>query len=195
LAHGDTVPLQRAVIHNATAPDRAVAPTPHQGLVVGYIGSPRRYKDVETLFAVARALSPEISVVVVGATEDDAAMAAHAQSMGVRVLNAVPYAEVPALLAGLDVAILPLGQDLYSRELASPLKLWDYLAAGLRVVAADTPAIRRFPGEAITTYRPGSVQSMAEAIQTALERPRPTPLVRTWDDRAAEIEDFLEALA
>jgi len=194
LAHGESVP-RACVIHNATSPDRVVSPTPHDGYVVGYVGSPRRYKDVETVLCAAKILRTELRFRVIGATQEDAGDLDVRGSSDVEIAPVVPYPQVPAVLSGLDVAVLPLGTDLYSRELASPLKLWDYLAAGLRVVAADTPAVRRICDDKIRYYQPGDAESLVSAIRASLSSDRPASRLRTWDDRAAEVEAFLESLA
>ena len=183
------------VVHNGTSADRVIEPAPHEGCVVGYVGSPRRYKDVETVLRAAQILRAELRFRVIGATQEDAGDLDVRGSSDVEIAAAVPYPQVPAVLSGLDVAVLPLGTDLYSRELASPLKLWDYLAAGLRVVAADTPAIRRICGDHAAYYQPGEAASLVSAIRQALSSERPASRLRTWDDRAAEVEAFLESLA
>ena len=193
-AHGEAVP-RACVIHNGTSADRVVDPTPHEGCVVGYVGSPRRYKDVETVLRAAEVLGAEVRFRVIGATQEDAGDLDVRGSSNVEIASAVPYPQVPAVLSGLDVAVLPLGTDLYSRELASPLKLWDYLAAGLRVVAADTPAVRRICGDRGAYYQPGDADSLVAAIRKALDSARPASRLRTWDDRAAEVEAFLGSLA
>ena len=191
--HGALVP-PACVVHNGTSPDRQIEPVPHDGVVVGYLGSPRRYKDLDTVLAAAGELNGALQFRVIGAPADDAAGLNVQGTAHVEVADAVPYPEVAPLLAGLDVAVLPLGTDLYSRELASPLKLWDYLAAGLRVVAADTPSVRRICGEDVEYYQPGDASSLISALQRALLTDRPAPRLRTWADRAAEIETFLESV-
>jgi hypothetical protein len=50
----------------------------------------------------------------------------------------LPYAELPALLKGLDVCLLPYVED-ERAFYRSPLKLYEYLAAGRPVVATRHP--------------------------------------------------------
>jgi len=48
-----------------------------------------------------------------------------------------PHAEIPGLLPAFDVAVVPA-----INPYASPLKLFEYMAAGLAVVAPDQPNLR-----------------------------------------------------
>jgi glycosyltransferase involved in cell wall biosynthesis len=100
---------------------------------------------------------------------------------------------VPEQLAGMDVLVLSLSDDLYGRQLASPLKLWDYLATGLPVVAPDLPSVRVITDSAVL-YRPGDASSLARAIERAAGSGPQAPRLRSWDDRAAELEALLQEL-
>jgi glycosyltransferase involved in cell wall biosynthesis len=60
----------------------------------------------------------------------------------VHFLGRKPYSALPSYCAGIDVAILPF--VINELTLASnPLKLREYLAAGLPVVTSDIPEVRR----------------------------------------------------
>ena len=49
---------------------------------------------------------------------------------------------LPAYLAAMDVGLIPFKQDHVTYH-ADPIKAYEYLAAGLPVVATDMPALRR----------------------------------------------------
>lgn len=190
------LPVARRVIHNATDPARAATGrAPGRG-VAGYVGSFRAYKDVHLLVEAARLLAPGLSVRLLGGDPqagDFAALRARAGDR-VEILPGVPYLDVPGVLAALDVLILALGDDLYGSRLASPLKLWDYLAAGRPIVAPDLPSIRAICGDAFFPWRPGDAASLARAVEAAMAAGPVARRVRTWDDRASEIEEFLSSL-
>lgn len=176
-----TVPPAR-VIWNATRADRAVRGAGGNG--VGVVGSAREYKGVAQVLAAA---GP--GVTLVGASE---------ALPGVQTRPAVPYSDVPGLLAGFDALLLPLAPNLFGRELANPLKLWDYLATDRPVVAPDLPTIREVadalcPG-ALDLYDPADLETVRPAVGRALARGRREPVLRTWDQRAEEIERFLGEL-
>lgn len=194
--HGDRLPRLRCAIHNGTDPSRHRAPVPHDGVVAGYVGSLRAYKNIHVLLEAAALLPAGFRLRLVGGAAGEPEFErAHAQA-GPRasVSPAVPYALVPEVLAGLDVLVLSLADDLYGRRLASPLKLWDYLATGLPVVAPDLPSVRAICGERFVAYVPGDAASVARAIARAATLGRGPATLRTWDDRAAELEAFLGEL-
>jgi hypothetical protein len=104
---------------------------------------------------------------------------------------AVPPHAVPAHLARAGVLLLSLADDLFGRALTSPLKLWDYLAVGAPIVAPDLPTVRAIAPEA-HLYGVGDPEDLARAVTRALASLPPTPRLRTWETRAAEVESVLE---
>ena len=60
----------------------------------------------------------------------------------VTLLGARPYTDLPAYLAAMDVALIPFKQDRVTYH-ADPIKAYEYLAAGVPVVATEMPALRR----------------------------------------------------
>lgn len=182
-----TLPRHRRVIHNATRADRVLRRDPAPSPLVGYTGSPRDYKGLDTVFASLPSWPAALEMV--GGAPPDAPSA-------VSVVPAVPYGALPARLARYHALLLPLQDNLFGRHLTSPLKLWDYLATGIPIVAADLPTTREIGGDTLHYYRPGDPASLAEAVARALAAGASPARLRTWDDRAAEIEAFLgEALA
>src|SRR5918996_1113350 len=62
------------------------------------------------------------------------------EAAGARVTGALPHRDVPAQLAGADIGLAPYAHD--APDYFSPLKLFEYLAAGLATVAGDLPGVR-----------------------------------------------------
>lgn len=172
-------------IPNATRADRARPPRPGPVPTVGYTGSPRSWKGLADVFASLPGWPAGVRLELVGGAPEGPVPA------GVIVSPAVGYAALPERLAGFSALLLPLADNLYGRALANPLKLWDYLATGLPIVAADLPTVREVAGDRPFYFRPGDPTSLAEAVGRALAAGRSPPLLRTWDQRAAEIEAFL----
>jgi glycosyltransferase involved in cell wall biosynthesis len=193
------LPPYRTVIHNATRADRAVARVgaggprgpadPHAPEpLVGWTGSARAYKGVATVLASLPRWPEGVSLELVGDTLPDAPSAAAAR---LRARGPVPYGELPAHLARYHALLLPLDDGLFGRALTSPLKLWDYLATGIPIVAADLPTVREIAGDRPFYWTPGDPDSLAGAVGRALAAGASPPLLRTWDDRAADVEAFL----
>ncbi len=186
-----TLPSRRVVIHNATRADRALlstggAPAPAASPVVGYTGSPRAYKGLATVLASLPSWPAGARLELVGGAPEGAVLPPN-----VTALPPVAYGALPAHLARYHALLLPLDDNLFGRALTSPLKLWDYLATGIPIVAADLPTTREIGGDTLHYYPPGDPSGLAAAVARALVAPRPAPRLRTWDDRAAEIERFL----
>lgn len=121
---------------------RADLGVPPGGPVLGFVGY---YRDWHRLDLVIRALSrPELAtarLVLVGDGPAGPDLERSAREAGVaeRVVLAGrrPHAAIPALLAAFDVALVPA-----INPYASPLKLHEYMAASLPVVAVDQPNLR-----------------------------------------------------
>jgi glycosyltransferase involved in cell wall biosynthesis len=140
---------------------------------------------------------------------DVARLAARARQVGVidRVdfRGYVPYAEVRHELEQAAVAVLPLPDEPVARYFTSPLKLFDYMAAGVPIVASDLPALREVlvDGENALLVRPDDPAALADGIERLLadpalarrlaDRARRDARAYTWEARAAQLIDFLLA--
>lgn len=178
------LPAIRRVIHNATRWDRVIDAEPVHPPVIAYAGSARAYKGVAALVDAMRAM-PEVTLELIGDAPEGPL------PPNVRAVSTVPYAELPARLARCRALVLPLEDNSFGRQFTSPLKLWDYLATGIPIVAADLPTVREIAGDLPFYYAPGSASGLRAAVVAAIASgPRPRR-VRTWDDRAAEVEGVL----
>ncbi len=103
-------------------------PTPR----IGYIGAIHPdWVDVELILALAQA-TPQWSWVIIGPKirwELPKNLPSNLHFLGAR-----PYSALPNYLKGLDVCVIPFRDNPISRG-ASPLKLYEYLAAGKAVVS------------------------------------------------------------
>ncbi|WP_394278585.1 glycosyltransferase [Microbacterium sp.] len=115
----------------------------------------------------------------------------------VDVLGALPYAKVPDLLHRARVGLLPLSDD-PSNAGRSPMKLHEYLAAGLTVVARETPGIRDDREAGVFTY---SSDAAADAALTdALTHASPNNAGRRmaerhgWTEKTRELAGFIGGL-
>jgi hypothetical protein len=119
-------------------PDLAAVPRPRLG-VLGLIG---QKLDFDLLQAVAEA-RPQWSLVFVGrvsAAGADGGWPRLAARPNVYFLGEVAAARVPEYVCGLDVGLMPYvhtGHIPYS----DPLRLYDYLAAGIPVASIDLPSL------------------------------------------------------
>ncbi len=180
----DDLPPCRRIIHNATRLDRAIQRHPASFPLVGYTGSPRPFKGLDTVFASLPLWPARAALEMVGGAPEDV-------PAGVNVIPPVAYGALPEWLARYHALLLPLDDNLFGRALTSPLKLWDYLATGIPIIAADLPTVREIGGDSLHYYTPRSPRSLADAVAEALAAGASPRRVRTWDHRATEIERFL----
>lgn len=184
--------------HNATHPSRIRAPHA-EGRGVGYVGSVRAYKGLDTLALAARELSAPVTLI--GArSEEEASPLVDLSGGRLQVRPPVPHVHVPDELSRFRALVLPLSQGLFGQKLTSPLKLWDYLASGVPFAGADLPTLADAAPGAYLPYTPDQPESLRAALERllaedALRRQLSTRArVRTWASRAAEVESFVAGL-
>ena len=134
-------------------------------------------------------------------------MARHATSLaaaGAEMLGAVPHEQVPRLLGEADIGLAPYSPD--APAYFSPLKLFEYLAAGLAIVAADIPGVRDVTGsEAAVLIPPGDAPALAREVavlaadHAARERlgsaARALAAEHTWQRRGQRIIEAVRELS
>lgn len=170
-----------------------------------YVGQLYPWKGVDLIL---RALVhvPRAELIIVGGLPDDCQQTrlkdlAKQLGIGERVCFCGPrsYEQVPGLLATAGVALLPLAEGLVARCFTSPLKLFDYLAAGLPIVASDFPSVREVlrDGHNALLVPPNDPTAMGAAVNRLLDQPelaarlgsqaRRDAANHTWDRRAERI--------
>ena len=115
----------------------------------------------------------------------------------VEVLGAVPYDELPRLLAQARVGLLPFSDDPLNRG-RSPMKLYEYLASGLAVVSRETAVIH--PDAATGVYTYDDAAGAAEALLDAMRHPSPNTAgaararEESWTAKCGILLDFVASL-
>jgi len=84
--------------------------------------------------------------------------------------GAVPFLDVPRVLADLDIAVYTMAPE---TAFGSSTKVFEYMAAGLPIVAADTPGVRQAlgDGERGLLYPLGDGDALARQIVRLIEEP------------------------
>ena len=187
-------------------------------IVVGFVGTSRPWHDLETwIVAMARLTSRVVAMpnpygagqvqyhlLLVGeiSAAVRAAIAAHGLIDSTTIVNPVPNSEIPNWLAAMDVAVSPHPPlpDFYF----SPLKLFEYLACGKAVVAADVPPIAQIvtDGRHGLLYAPGDAADLASRIDLLARDPalraslgfqgaKQVLLHHTWEQNARMVMDLI----
>ncbi|HTK28820.1 MAG TPA: glycosyltransferase family 4 protein [Vicinamibacterales bacterium] len=195
-------------------PDRRFALPERPGPpVVAYAGHLYPWKGVDILLH-ALALVPGAHGVVVGghpAEIDLARLRALAASLGVdarvRFTGFLPRSAVPAELDRADVLAMPHTATPVSERYASPLKLFEYMAAGRPIVASDLAAVREVlrDGENACLVKAGDPAALAAGLARVIgDRAFAERIARgafneapayTWARRAERLERVLAAAA
>lgn len=171
--------------------------------VVGFAGSLKAWHGVDILLRAAVRLDPDVRVLIVGDGPERRKLEALAAGLRIadRVVfaGAVPHHAIPEHLAAITVAAAPYRRqaDFYF----SPLKIAEYLAAGLPVVASDQGDVAHLLGKAGLLVRPDDAVALAEALDKVLGDPelrramhfaaRRHAAAMTWNAAAARVEAVL----
>jgi glycosyltransferase involved in cell wall biosynthesis len=130
--------FNRAVSDNLSEPDD-LKDIPRPRLV--FIGATAYWIDLDLLFHLA-VMRPEWHLVMVGPVGVDIGKLQALSN--IHFLGRKPYIILPNYLAWCNVALNPYKIDDVA-ENCSPLKLYEYMAAGLPTVSTDMPEARKFP--------------------------------------------------
>jgi len=166
---------------------------------LGYSGLIGDKLDLSMLRDLARD-NPEWSLVFLGQVNasQQAETWLSLQAMpNVHYLGSVDWSEVPHYVKGFDVGLMPYVLDRHS-ETNSPLKLYDYLAAGLPIVSTDIPAAREFSSY---LHLANGIRGFSQAVRTALvdttperrEARRRVAAQHTWEARVEQLSDLIYA--
>jgi glycosyltransferase involved in cell wall biosynthesis len=141
-----------------------------------YIGAMEVWFDWKLVnFAVEQL--PDVSFVLVG--PDDRARNMLRPAKNLFILGSRPYSELPAYLQHANVGLIPFDVANHDSLVRSvhPLKLYEYLASGLPVVAVEWEELRYIKSPAtLTTSR----EQFVSAIREAISRPPEKSALQTY---------------
>lgn len=149
------------------------------GPVLGFVGGLRPWHGVEVLPALLERLvrrHPNVQLAIVGdgplRGELEAEVRARQLDSAVLFTGALPQEEVASLVRHFAVGLAPYPR-LEHAFYFSPLKLFEYMAAGTAVVAARLGQIAEVvrDGETGLLYPPGDVEALVGACERLLEDP------------------------
>ena len=157
--------------------------------ILGFFGLVADWVDVDLMAEMARRF-PEGSLVIVGKVSTDVSKLEALPN--VHFFGRKPYADLPAYCAGWDVSLMPFRINELTLN-SNPLKVREYLAAGLPVISTPIPEV-----EVLNLCRiAADADEFEREIRDALKDPGPTiersDQIRheSWEARLREIEQHL----
>lgn len=193
----------------AHLPDREVARAefdlPADAPVIGFTGSIRPWHGVDVAIDALAQIDGAV-LAIAGDGDLRADLEQRAADLGVasrvRWFGQVPHDRIPLFLAGLDVAVAPYPS--LDHFVFSPLKAYEYLAAGVPVVASEIGQLPAIVGDLGVLVEPGDAAALADALRRVLDdretaqraARRGRDLIashHTWQHRAADIVDLAQA--
>ncbi len=171
--------------------------------VVGWVGSFRPFHAIERAIDAVEGL-PDASLLLVGDGPERPAIEALARSRGVHAVftGTVGHDRLPAHLAAMDVGLVLAATG--GAFHYSPLKLAEYLAAGLAVVAPSVGPVssRITDGVDALLVPPGDAPALAAAVRRLHDHPALRGRIATtgraaarahwsWDEQVRRVLDAL----
>jgi glycosyltransferase involved in cell wall biosynthesis len=164
--------------------------------VIGYYGALARWFDYELLRHAAQT-HPDWDFLLIGPNHDNTLLASNLLSMqNIHWLGPREYAVLPDYLRYFSVATIPFLVNNITLA-TSPIKLFEYMAAGKPIVTTDLPECRKYPGVLVAR----STKEFTEHLEHALALVDDTVYLQqlsqaarsnTWEARVHQIMEALE---
>jgi len=169
--------------------DEEAAGQPRRLKRIVYVGALDSWFDGKKVQALSNAF-PNAEIVLAGPIRMEVEWASALTN--VHLPGPVMPEEVPRLLAGCDVGIIPFVDSPLTRSI-HPVKLYEYCAAGLPVVASDLDEIRRIGSPARLAR---SDSEWVDAVRSAWQEHRREETLafaarHDWSVRFAALMDFV----
>jgi glycosyltransferase involved in cell wall biosynthesis len=144
-----------------------------RSLVIGFVGHIREWHGLDAVIALlARPALADAHLLIVGDGPVRPSLEELARRLGVservHFTGTMPRASLPELTCCIDIALQP---DV--TPYASPLKLFEYMAAARAIVAPASPNIKEILEDGVdgVLFDPGSAEAMAGAIERLARDP------------------------
>jgi glycosyltransferase involved in cell wall biosynthesis len=126
----------------------------------------------------------------VGAGDPSTDVSVLSREPNLHLLGLRPYDQLPAVLRGADAALIPYALNDLTASIF-PMKVYEYLAAGLPVVATPLPSLQGVDGVVMAADADSTVARLEELLagDTQEARAERSKLAsgHSWDARVDEI--------
>ena len=163
-------------------------------------------KPIELSFEASKRFDDSYIFLILGGKPHyvDNFRAAYPDRTNFMLMGHKSHFEIPLYLKCADVAVLPnSSKSEISRVSTSPMKLFEYMASGVPIVASDLLSIREILSEKNSVIvKPDSPEDLARGILGILKDTEKSKKIAlqaridvkkyTWDKRVVEISKFIE---
>jgi len=164
--------------------------------IIGYFGAIERRIDYDLVRELLK-LNADKSFVFIGPVDQYYLNADDFTEPNMYIKGAVSYQQMPSVLKGFDVAIIPFKKDEVSNHIF-PLKLFEYLGSGKPVVSTNFNSdLADFTNNTVSFCE--TAEEFSDALNkalldnTTLQQERLAVAANnTWEHRIIEIENLLE---
>jgi glycosyltransferase involved in cell wall biosynthesis len=149
-----------------------------EGLTAGFTGHLYPGRGDDLLFGLARAL-PEVEFLWVGGTPDTVAQMQTRLREGrltnVTMTGFVENSRLPLYQAAADVLLMPYGRAVQASsgqeiaEVISPMKMFEYMAAGRAILTSDLPVLHEVLDEGMAVFcEPANLGAWVQSLQVLI---------------------------
>ena len=164
--------------------------------VIGYYGALARWFDYDLVLQAAQKHS-DWDFVFIGPDHDHTLLESNILTMpNIHWLGPRDYSQLPGYLRHFTVATIPFLVNNITLA-TSPIKLFEYMAAGKPIVTSDLPECRKYPGVFVAHNTKEFINHLEHALtlihdQAYVQQLYQTAQENTWEARVAQIIDALE---
>ena len=159
--------------------------------VVTFVGTLKPWHGVDVLLRARAQAHKDWKLRIIGDGPMRAELDDLARSLGIDVdfRGAVAPEAIPQHMAGTAIGVAPYpAMDTDSDQYFSPLKVYEYMAAGLPVVASRVGQLPEIMGESAYLVPPSDPEALAEALDALVANPVERARVGSDNRRQAERE-------
>lgn len=192
--HGVDHAMFARALDPATAIPADVAALPRP--VLGFYGTIQDWIDQELIAGLARR-HPEWSIVLLGQMLVD--VSALRGLPNVHLLGRKPHAELPGYCKAFDVGLIPY-RITERMTYVNPIKLREYLSAGVPVVSTPVPEVVRYGhlcavADGLDAFEGAVIAALAEGGDARRRERSRAMHAETWTARVAEVSRIVDELA
>jgi GT2 family glycosyltransferase/glycosyltransferase involved in cell wall biosynthesis len=166
-------------------------------VVVGYFGAIAEWFDFDLIAEIARN-NPEIRFEIIGRVSDSRVAKALDSFSNILFLGEIPSAVLPSRIVNWNAGLIPF--RLSPLILATnPVKMYEYAASGIPVVATDIPEVRSIAETTTGVYVASTPATFQENLESAIQLSesdrkslRRWAEGQTWKQRTEQILQVIE---